>query len=279
MTEQPQENKLEHPCFPQPTDGSVRVWRYLDLAKFIWLLENQKLYMSRLDLLNDPHEGSTPKFLAEQWNQELFQSIAGSRQKSLLQEFGDALGNEKFLAEIPRIIQQHDQMSSINQKMRKHFYVNCWHLGNSESEAMWRLYCPGNSGVAIQTSYNKLVASVENHSSLFIGKVSYIDYEFQGFPQGNILYPVMHKRISFAHEQEVRLVTTKFPENWGTPQEEVNPLGVLFDWPLDMVVEAIHVDPYAPVYFHDVVSSVIRRVLPDLEDRVFWSKMRASPVY
>ena len=143
---------------------------------------------------------------------------------------------------------------------------------------MWRLYCPGNNGVAIQTSYNKLVKSVENDPSIFIGKVTYIDYEFQGFPQGNFLYPVMHKRISFAHEQEVRLVTTKTPENWGTPQE-VNPLGILFDWPLDMVVEAIHVDPYAPVYFHDVVNSVIRRVLPSLEDRVFWSKMRASPVY
>ena len=52
------EDKFSHRCFPQPQDKGSRVWRYLDLAEFIWLLDKRKLFLSRLDLVNDPHEGS-----------------------------------------------------------------------------------------------------------------------------------------------------------------------------------------------------------------------------
>ena len=253
MTDQPQrpkDNKLEHPCFPQPGNTSVRVWRYLDLPKFIWLLEHRKLHLSRLDLLNDPHEGTTPRLLAMLRDQQL-------------REFGA----EKMVAQIP----------SINRQSRRSMYVNCWHLGNSESEAMWRLYCPNDGGVAIQTTYEKLVASAANDPFCYIGTVTYIDYESQLFPLNNGFYPVMHKRASFAHEREVRLVKT-LPEYWGLPERE-GPPGVSIDWEPEISVEAIYVNPYAPDFFHDVVCSVVRRFVPDLEKQVQWSQMRAAPVY
>jgi hypothetical protein len=250
MTETPQENKLEHPCFPQAQDGSIKVWRYLDLAKFIWLLENQKLYLSRLDLLNDPHEGTTPRLLA---------SIRDSQLKEI--------GGGELLTQIPRI----------NQQNRRSLYINCWHLGNTESEAMWRLYCPGENGVAIQTSYGKLVESISYDRFLYIGQVTYIDYESQGFPLNNSFYPVMHKRISFAHEQEVRLVKT-LSEYWGLP-ERPSPQGITADWPVEPTVEGIYVNPYAQEYYYDAVKAVVRRILPNMETKVQWSQMRAAPVY
>lgn len=269
-----QNNKLEHPCFPQPTDSSVRVWRYLNLAKFIWLLENQKLYLASVGSLNDPHEGSTPKSQAALEDQQ----VLAVQRYQLSREFGDDLGSKKFQAEMPRFIEQNRQRRIHNQKERRQLFVNCWYLGNIESEAMWRLYCPDNNGVAIQTSYSKLVESIASDLELYIGRVTYIDYDSQGFPLGNFFYPVMHKRISFAHEQEVRLVKIRVPDNWGLPQEFC-PLGISIDWPLEPTLEAIYVDPYAPEYYYDVVRSVVRRVAPNLEDRVFWSPMRASPVY
>lgn len=245
-----QENKLEHPCFPQPTDDSVRVWRYLDLAKFIWLFENKKLYLSRLDLLNDPHEGTTPRLLALLRDQQLRES-----------------GAEQLVAQIP----------NINQQSRKSLYVNCWHSGNTESEAMWRLYCPNDSGVAIQTTYRKLVASIKNDPFFYIGSVTYIDYESQGFPLNNMFYPVMHKRISFAHEQEVRLVKT-LSEHWGIPGRE-SPSGIAVEWSPETTVDAIYVNPYAPEFYYEVVRSIMHRVAPLLEQQVRWSQMRAAPVY
>jgi hypothetical protein len=192
----PKNNKLEHPCFPQPDDTSVKVWRYLDLAKFIWLLENRKLYLSRLDLLDDPHEGSTPKLLALLRNQQ----------------FSEWGANQLI-----------EQMPSINKQAREYMYINCWHLGNNESEAVWRLYCPNDSGVAIQTTYQNLIDSIASDSFCYIGLVSYTDYESEIFPPNNAFYPVMHKRISFSHEQEIRLVKSMI----GTPERSA---GITIDW-------------------------------------------------
>lgn len=258
MTEQPTQppaNKLEHECFPQPVDTSVRVWRYLDLAKFVWLLENRKIYFSRLDLLNDPHEGTTPRLLA------LLRD----------QQFREA-GAEVLAAHIPKF----------NQQSRKSMYVNCWHWGGAESEAMWRLYCPNESGIAIQTTYEKLAISIESDPTCYIGMVTYLDYESEGFPLNNAFYPVMHKRISFQHEQEVRLVKS-LPEYWKLQEDGLqigdSPAGVSIDWSPEATIDSIYVNPYAPEFYHDVVRTIVRRIAPMLEQQVCWSQMRAAPVY
>jgi len=204
--------------------------------------------------------------------------VIAMRWHQLVREFGDDLGAKKFQEAMPSLIEQNSQRRIMSQNERRHIYVNCWYLGDLESEAMWRLYCPNNNGVAIQTSYSKLVESVANDSELYIGRVTYIDYDSQTLPSGNLFYPVMHKRISFAHEQEVRLVKLMIPDNLGLPHEFCPP-GIPVDWPLEPTVDAIYVDPYAPEYFHNVVRLVVRRVTPSLEDRVLWSPMKASPVF
>ncbi len=271
-------DKLKHPCFPQPEDGSTRIWRYLDLAKFVWLLEKQKLYLSRMDLLGDPHEGSTPQFLAELWDQQSLSFFLSHELNQLLQGNDKDEGIKKLSDRVQSVTQLNLHRREVAQKNRRWMYVNCWHLGNSESEAMWRLYCPNNNGVAIQTTYSKLVESVGDDPELHIGKVTYIDYEKQGFPPGNMFYPAMHKRISFMHESEVRLVKMQTPENFGTSQE-FSPPGISVEWPIEPTVDAIYVNPYAPEFFHDVVCSLVQRAFPDLINRVHWSKMRAEPVY
>jgi len=248
--QQPQQNKLEHRCFPQPGDTSIRVWRYLDLAKFVWLLENKKLYLSRLDLLNDPHEGSTPPFVVTLRDQQLCEP------------------DDKQLVTL---------MQNLTQQNRKATYINCWRIDNAESEAMWRLYCPGDSGVAIQTTYSKLVDSIQSDPSCYIGCVTYIDYESEGFPPNNMFYPVMHKRISFGHEHEVRLVKGLIEFNV-TPGP-AGPSGITLDWSPETTVDAVYVNPYAPSFYHDVVKTIVRKLAPTLESRVIWSPMRAAPVY
>lgn len=261
MPEKPQSKYIQD-CFPQPKDSSVRVWRYLNLAKLIWLLEKQKLYLTRLDLMSDEHEGSIP--VPNAIYRE-FQLLAIQRNMHL-EDFDDDL------------IKHIHQGNSVYNKLRRWMYVNCWHMGNMESEAMWRLYCPENSGVAIQTIYSKLANSVASESELHIGMVAYIDYESQSIPMNSVFAPVMHKRISFSHEHEIRLVKVRPPDNWGTPHE-FSPPGISISWPLEQTVESIYVNPYAPEYFYEAVCSVVRNLAPNLEDRVLWSRMKAPPVY
>lgn len=243
------DSKLKHPCFPQPRERETRAWRYLDLSKLIWLLSTKKLYLPRLDLLSDPHEGSTPRLLAQA---------------------RDAQMRKLAMPNTP-------DMGQMVKNLRRAMYVSCWHLGNNESEAMWRLYCPSNRGVAIQTTYAALFDSFSSHKDIYVGKVTYIDYELQFFPANNLYYPVMHKRLSFSHEQEVRAVKL-LPEHVGTAPFESQP-GQSIDWPTADVVHALYINPYAPEYYRDVVCSVVRALAPELEQRVSWSRMRNEPAY
>jgi len=39
-----------------PTHLTRTLWRYMSFAKFLWLLQNKKLWLARADTLNDPWE-------------------------------------------------------------------------------------------------------------------------------------------------------------------------------------------------------------------------------
>lgn len=247
MSEQPPEDKLAHPCFPQPSDSSIKIWRYIDLAKFIWLLENHKLYLSRLDLLRDSHEGAVPLSTIQARN-EFYGKLA------------------------PSIV---EVIPEINRKLRTSVYVSCWCQGNDESEAMWRLYCPDNKGVAIQLTYQGLVDSIAHEPLLHIGCVKYIDYEKDWFPEGNTYYPVMHKRIAFSHEREIRLAKL-WVDNYHAGNQ---PAGISVDWDIERFMEALYIDPYAPDWYKDVVVAVVQKFCPNLEKRIVWSRIRAMPLY
>lgn len=42
-------------------DPDTRIWRYVDLTKFLDMLSRRKLYFARLDRLGDPFEGAIPR--------------------------------------------------------------------------------------------------------------------------------------------------------------------------------------------------------------------------
>src|SRR5688500_13900142 len=90
--------------FPQPDDPSVKVCRYLNLPRFIWLLSTGCLAFARVDSLEDPFEGSVPPAVYEEWKQR-----------------------------------HPDLITTARRGLRKHAFVSCWHANNTESEAMWRL--------------------------------------------------------------------------------------------------------------------------------------------
>jgi hypothetical protein len=40
----------------RPSHLTGTLWRYMSFAKFLWLLQNKKLWLARADTLNDPWE-------------------------------------------------------------------------------------------------------------------------------------------------------------------------------------------------------------------------------
>jgi hypothetical protein len=83
-------------------------------------------------------------------------------------------------------------------------YINCWHMNESESDAMWKLYGnPDDETIAIKTNVGRLKKSLENSAIIvFIGKIV---YEENNIPEDNLYFPMLYKRKPFQHEKELRL--------------------------------------------------------------------------
>lgn len=220
----------------------------MNLAKLVSLIESRTLYLTRLDKMADPYEGSMTALTAA--------GIAAH-----LKQLGSVNG--------------YAEMREIFQQGRASTFVSCWHANEHESEAMWRLYGGSSGGIAVQTTYSRLTESIEDQHGVYIGLVRYIDYATGMFPDANAFTPIMHKRASFAHEREVRLAWY-----WGVPHGTGEaPENLSISWDPRIFVEKIYVDPYAPVYYFEAVRSVLNAMAPELADRLEWSQMKALPVY
>jgi hypothetical protein len=78
-------------------------------------------------------------------------------------------------------------------------------MSDYESAAMWKLYLRDH-GVAIQTTFQALTASLASEEDGYVGLVKYIDFQTALIPENNAFWPFVHKRRSFDFEHEVRAV-------------------------------------------------------------------------
>jgi hypothetical protein len=182
-----------HNEFPQPRDENAKLWRYMDFTKLVSMLESQSLFLARADRLGDSFEGSYP---LPTFN-------------SRLPPPDDVPADEREAY----VLGVHHRAVA-NRQQPKFMAVSCWHMNQYESAAMWRLYLKSDEGLAIQTRYATLREAVTDETISFMGVVRYIDYEKQWFQEGNVLTAFMHKRRSFEHEREVRIIVPKWPADW-----------------------------------------------------------------
>lgn len=239
------------PGFDGPDDPNAVIWRYIDFAKLVSLLDSQSLHLARADELDDDFEGSVPH--------ELLARRDGPESTGLAKVFGRYVSDRYRGA-------------------RGYMFVNCWSLSEGESAALWTLYVPSSQGIAVRSTYRRLVdALTVEERPLFIGCVRYIDYTRETFPTDplyeNVLTPFIHKRKSFEHERELRVLwwdgealninmdghtapDDPMPEKW---MEGVHPGGVTVRVNLGTLIDEVRVSPTAPNWFTDLVTAVVGR--------------------
>ncbi len=218
----------------------------MDLAKFVNLISTSTLYFARADLLDDPFEGSVP------WN-----NYRSEQEKSFEQSLVSS-----------------EPTSTRRLRMRKTFFVNCWRSDDFESEAMWKIYCLRNEGIAIQSTYQKLIDSFNDEDEVYIGLVKYIDYSTEDFPKGNAFIPYLHKRKSFEHEKEVRLL--KFQqEYWNKLDIQNECTGINQEWSFKSVIDNVYVNPYAPEWYFKSIRNLIDHY--NLDFNLKWSTLKSEP--
>lgn len=239
-----------HESFSPPS-SNCKIWRYMDLTKFLSLLETRRLFFPRADKFDDPYEGA--------WSQASIKLLR------------DANTNEGIPPEMPEMI------IDASLKLRQEMFISCWFVSDHESAAMWQLYLQSTEGIAIQSDHDALTDAIEK--SNLQGRttlVQYIDYDTTPVPMGNLFFPFVHKRLSFAHENELRAIFWSH-ESVNKHLIDENATSVTIDIVPEELIKAIYVSPKAPRWFGDLVEQLIKRYSLDI--LVVRSSLYERPTY
>jgi len=245
-----------HPVFKQPADNSISVWRYMDLSKFIWMIQSNALFFCRSDRMGDPFEGHYTKAIADQ-EEEYVRTLQSN---TVFQAIPNSvnIGREVW----------RQNMIELPKKLKERYFVSCWHMNEEESPAMWKLYTSQNESICIRSKYETFARLLPAESML--GCVKYIDYRQDRFDTTEMLSYIVHKRKSFEHEREIRAVIY-YDEAEACPFERVGENGLVVRINVAALIEEIFVSPTSESPLLDVVSGLAEKYglnAPVLESRV-----------
>lgn len=145
----------EHSPFKTPPEQQI-IWRYMSFDKFLWVLKQSKIHFHRVGDFEDRFEGTIPKALMQQRNQQIREQ-----------------NDTKDLDDEDRI-----RASEIStQFTQRTVFANCWHANERESAAMWNQYEAAGRPIAIKTTVGDLISSFEPiERAIYIGSISYVDF-------------------------------------------------------------------------------------------------------
>jgi hypothetical protein len=219
---------------------SLRVWRYMDLAKLIALLEKKAIWLARADTFMDRHEGRFP-----------------DEMRTLMEKAYESFPNDD-----PSPVKDADDFQDY---LLKNTFVSCWHKNIDENMVMWEIYGRDSNAVAVQTTIDRISKSINSsrlsgHSLLLKPVV----YERSEDVQGVLRYEecFFRKRPHFAFEEEVRIaLDTYSPAN---PTKNT-PYGYALPTSINDLIESIYVHPDSPEWFVGVVNSITNRYVVQAE--------------
>ena len=236
---------VTHPIFRNAPPPEARLWRYLTLAKIIAFFQTRRLHFARIDQFDDHFEGAWPK--------------------SDLEHFAKVQGGQII--------------SKATKAMRQGTAVSCWVASDHESAAMWRLYAPGDEGVAITTTAAKLQAIVSTAPEPClggIGRVRYLDHVNDSIVAEsqnglNALKPFMCKNVSYEHEKEVRALIVAWPHM------AVEQGGCALDTDPQAFIDQIVINPFCKPWFIDAVKGIVEHY--GLTGKLLTSALSPSAFY
>jgi hypothetical protein len=240
---------MEHPDVTVPKNPDAPIWRYIDFPKFVDMLERRALHFAQMSSLGDPFEGMPSEGTLERMRatDENLRTGAIARGRVSADEWMSNLG-------------------SSYEAFRLSTYLNCWHLNDYESMAMWRLY--SKEGIALRSSFRRLTESVRDvPEQITAGLVVYRDRRDRTVPEfpGDPFEAGFRKGMSYDYEREVRATVLFDARPAGQTEysyeeaERIQPKG-LYITPvdLDVLIDAVYVAPARPLWFRELVEKVMR---------------------
>lgn len=241
------------------------VWRYMDFTRFYSLIVKQALYFTPGGILRkmEPYEFRMPIHLEKSLREITLRNyetyVPSPDERLRLAKRDHLFSEERYL-----------------------YYngISCWHVNQVENHALWKVFVPDGSGVAVKSTLGRLKKSLDlRKRAIFVRPVSYIDYMSDGYaidPNKIGFDRIFSKAEYFTYENELRLAYDfpadirefearvpipefKDPAIFGQTQREYFLLnGPLVPVDLDALISEVVVSPLAGTWLHELVEELVR---------------------
>ena len=230
-------------------DDNGTVWRYMNIAKYISMLQEQSIYFCQASLLEDVFEGS----------------LGYENKKQYIERYNSN----------PKIFRPPDEFSS--KSLKNYTYINCWHLNEHESAAMWSLYGSEKGSIAVCSFYKSLKTLLPN--DIVLGTVNYIDYQTELVPEHYVESRFLFKRKSFSHEKEVRAILLNIPNGGeaNPPRSSLGVPGINIKVNLSLLINSVYVSPKAPIWYKSLLQDLNSKYGYNFE--IFQSTLDNNPFF
>ena len=279
--------------------------RYMDLPKFVSLIQSKSIYLAKMSAFDDELEGgltvsdffkiSNSAATIDNTFNGLWASCnenPDEREQRLNQanRVQNELRERKFstpFGEYPC-----DEAEKLFPACRQWLFVSCWHQSPHECSAMWKIYGTDKNSVCIFTTVEKLKASIircNSLDSLEFQEINYISHVDDDFPKDPIS-PFISKSKPYTFENEFRVIG--WDSKVDLSKHCVNSdsgklLGVNLESLIDKIVISPHSDPWfkdsVKMLCHssglrvDVIDSEIRmKPIKDIYDAMSYNKFSQS---
>lgn len=298
----------EHRSANTPSDDRV-IYRYRNFDRLQQIISGSYLYFSRLDQLQDEHEGRYPEGnlkphnrekIADSWRQEhvsafeeadlmdipVYRGLIEKSKKEIIEESNrdwnrkelNEAAKARFIEDvtdkIAELVKEDPRDSGWEQKARREYFVNCWQIGGYESYPMWKAYTNPKESVVIVSTIGDWKEALSQHiiDHIYISEINYIDLQSGQIPEKGQLHLALQKRMEYRHEDEVRGILSRLPPL--DDEEMQHPKGIEVKIGLEDLVNEIRVSPDASEEFFEEVQDLCNRSESLNEDLVKWSSLK-----
>jgi hypothetical protein len=225
---------VENKLMKLPDNKDLKIWRYMDFSKFMYLLETRKLFFPVVSSLPDKWEGH-------------------------LTEINRNFDNNRFInyyTPLDITVEEISQMRKNTQntflKLRDFTFVSCWNLSEFESFPLWQAYSNNKEGIALCSTINALKSSINYNNNFFIGLVNYLEHDKSFIGEDNAFSPFIWKRKEFESEQELRvIIQDEYREDIVS--------GISVDIDLYKLIKNIIISPESSYWFVDLVKLILQK--------------------